>query len=260
MKMPATNRTTPRPHVTRQRSLLVRRSKTARDDTKPIRSPKMWAKLSSHGMVPSTAWTTTKKSNQTKEAQGLEYTPQFNKMSPTEAPIRPKIAPEAPTESPRGANVAVAMAPKTPETTYSSPTRAKPWKRSKCQPTPMSANMLATQCTAPPWRKIPVTRRHDSPLSRTSSPETAPILCSTAAVGPKSGFVLKAAAQKLESLTLSLKWQPSVGGFAKSTPSAFSWYSAMSTTMHASTTIGVKIHQRLPITGPASLSPTLLLK
>mmetsp|Transcript_35000 Transcript_35000/g.88167 ORF Transcript_35000/g.88167 Transcript_35000/m.88167 type:complete len:193 (+) Transcript_35000:357-935(+) len=114
-QQPATVRKNRRLHVARQCGRLLRRSRKHRELTKPMARPKVWAKLSTFGIVPNNSCNAAKMLSQSSDRIGVGWQSQFMNTSPTDAPITPKIAPEAPTDSVRGMKVAVATLPKMPE-------------------------------------------------------------------------------------------------------------------------------------------------
>src|SRR5690606_19909055 len=151
---------------------------------KPATSPPTCAVLSTKGRKkPITSVTTTKGASARARClpSGLSFVTAARASRP---PTAPKIAPEAPTDSP-GCQSRLAEKPTTPETRYTRRKRAVPRMGSSRRPTCQSTHRFRPRCQTAACTKSPLTSRQISPC-HTRNATTAPTSLSTSGEVKKS--------------------------------------------------------------------------
>ena len=116
---------------------------------------------------------------------------QFIKISERQAPIKPKIPPDAPTVMYSGRKIALSIVPPMAGTMKRIAAAMLPWVVSIALPTNQMARLFMKKCTRPAWRMADEMRRQTS-FSMTIRYESfAPIRIRVSELGPIIGFTAR---------------------------------------------------------------------
>lgn len=112
-------------------------------------------------------------------------------ISARQAPIKPKIPPDAPTETMFGRKMALKMVPPIPGTTNRSRLEKKPWHCSTALPTNHKASMFNTKWMRPACNTMAEMILQTSPFCTINRDSFAPMVTRVSALGPNIGFTEK---------------------------------------------------------------------